>query len=63
MICPEPRLRGTGGSFGCSAMRTPAFSASGITAFRKYVMFFHISSRECVPISGRGGRSFTLSYV
>src|SRR2546429_4971085 len=35
MICWDPRLIGAGGSFGCNARRTPAFSASGITAFRK----------------------------
>jgi hypothetical protein len=35
MICPEPRLSGTGGSLGCSARRTPAASAVGTTAFRK----------------------------
>ncbi len=35
MICCEPRLSGTGGSFGWSASRTPACSATGTTAFRK----------------------------
>ena len=35
MICCDPRLIGAGGSLGCSASRTPAFSASGTTAFRK----------------------------
>ena len=35
MICCDPRLMGAGGSLGCSASRTPAFSAAGITAFRK----------------------------
>ena len=29
------RLTGAGGSFGCNASRTPAFSATGTTAFRK----------------------------
>ena len=35
MICCEPRLMGAGGSLGCSASRTPAFSAAGTAAFRK----------------------------
>ena len=35
MICCEPRLSGKGGSLGCSARRTLAFSATGTTAFRK----------------------------
>ena len=51
MICCEPRLIGAGGSLGCSARRTPAFSASGTTAFRKYVMFVHISSSVWAPSS------------
>ena len=35
MICCDPRLSGKGGSLGCSASRTFAFSATGTTAFRK----------------------------
>ena len=61
MICCDPRLIGAGGSFGWSAMRTPAFSASGMTALRKYVMLVHISSSVCAPSSGSGGRSFMRS--
>ena len=61
MICPEPRLRGTGGSLGCSARRTPDVSATGTTAFRKYVTFAHISSSVWTPTSGSGGRSFERS--
>ncbi len=60
MICCEPRLTGAGGSLGCSASRTPAFSAVGITAFRNYVMLFHISSRLCAPSFGSGGRSLNF---
>ena len=61
MIWPEPRLSGTGGSLGWSASRTPAASATGTTAFRKYVTFAHISSSVWAPTSGSGGRSFERS--
>ena len=65
MICCEPRLTGAGGSLGCKAMRTPAFSATGITAFRKYVTLAHISCRLWAPSFSSGGRSlnFTLLCV
>ena len=45
MIRSLPSSSGSGGSSGCIAMTTPAFSATGIISSRKFCRFFHNSVR------------------
>ena len=56
--CAAPRKTGIGGSLGCIANRTPLCSATGMTPSRNQCSRSHISSRECSPTLGSGGRSF-----
>ena len=49
-----PRGSGTGGSLGCSAMRTPHSSATGSTRSRKYRRRSHICS-SVATFSGKCG--------
>ena len=54
MIRPRPRTPESGGSSGCIASLTPAFSATGTTALRKYSRLAHNCSSVTMPYSVSG---------
>ena len=62
MIRPRPRTGEIGGSSGCSASRTPAFSATGTTRRRKYSKFSHSAARSARSASGRGGAALIAAW-
>ena len=57
MIRPTPRIGDSGGSSGCIASLTFAFSATGTTLLRKYSRLVHSSSSLDRPGSLGGGFS------
>ena len=58
MIRAMPRMGERGGSSGCSASLTFAFSATGTTRRKKYSKFSHSRCSETSPYSVTGGNQY-----